>query len=170
MEAFASRAARFTIHTGSDAGIFSFVVEQVDMDLKRFFRYIVTGLVANGLGLAFFQAMVWAGIAPEVASLLASFPAVFTAYMLNKLWSFQSELPHGRVFARYITATLGTILLQVAIVSVLYRMFGAWPLAAQLIALAIATPASFLLMSHWVFESDDGDAASNAPDTTGNRS
>lgn len=124
------------------------------MELRQFFRFIVTGLVANGLGLAIFQGLVWAGTAPEAASFLASFPAVLTAYLLNKLWSFESALPHGRVLVRYVVVTLAMIALQVAIVSIFYRLFGVWPLGAAVIALAIATPVSFLLMTFWVFASD----------------
>jgi putative flippase GtrA len=129
------------------------------MNLMRFFRYIVTGLVANGLGLAVFQGLVWAGAAPEAASLLATFPAVLTAYLLNKLWSFKSALPHGRVIIRYGLATVTTMVLQIAIVSVLYRLFGVWPFAAQLFALGVATPFSYLLMTFWVFASVVGDQA-----------
>lgn len=130
------------------------------MELTRFFRFIVTGLVANGLGLAIFQTLVWAGVAPEVASLLAFFPAVLAAYLLNKLWSFESTLPHGPVLLRYCLVTVAMMFLQAAIISVLYRLFGVWPLAAAIIALAIVTPVSFLLMTFWVFASGrDGQAA-----------
>ncbi len=140
------------------------------MALTRFFRYIVTGVVANGLGLTIFQGLVWAGAAPEVASFLASFPAVLTAYLLNKLWSFESALPHGRALMRYVIVTIGMIIFQTAIVSILYRLLDVWPLAAAIIALAIATPVSFLLMSHWVFAADPDDrAVGKAADTTRSR-
>jgi putative flippase GtrA len=137
------------------------------MNLMRFFRYIVTGLTANGLGLAVFQALVWAGAAPELASFLATFPAVLTAYLLNKLWSFKSALPHRRVILRYGLTTVAMMVLQIAIVSVLYRLLGVWPLVAQLIALGIATPISYLLMTFWVFAAAHVDpAVAKSPDTT----
>lgn len=125
------------------------------MKLNRFFRYIVTGVAANGLGLAIFQALVWVGAAPEVASLMASVPSVLTAYLLNKLWSFESSLPHGKALLRYVLVTLAMIGLQVAIISVFYRLFDIWPLAAAIIGLAVTTPISFLLMTYWVFAADD---------------
>lgn len=122
------------------------------MELTRLIRYVVTGLAANGLGLAIFQALVWAGAAPELASFLCFFPAFFTAYLLNKLWSFESQMPHRTALIRYALATAAVVALQIGIVSVLYRLFGVWPFAAQVVALAIATPISFLMMSWWVFE------------------
>jgi putative flippase GtrA len=124
------------------------------MELTRFFRYVITGLVANGLGLAIFQAFIWAGLPPEAASFLTSFPSVLAAYLMNKLWSFESSLPHGKVFVRYILVTIAMIALQVAIVSVFYRLFGVWPLGSALIAIALATPVSFVLMNFWVFADD----------------
>lgn len=137
------------------------------MKFMQFFRYIVTGLTANGLGLAVFQGLVLIGLAPEVASFLATFPAVLTAYLLNKLWSFKSTLPHRSVIVRYGLTTVAMMGLQIAIVSVLYRLFGVWPLAAQLVALAIATPISFLLMNFWVFSATKGSpTTADTSDTT----
>lgn len=115
-------------------------------------RYLAVGVVANGLGLAVFQGLVLFDFWPEFSSFLSFFPAFLTAYVLNRNWSFASTVRHVEGVTRYAIATAACVALQVAIVSFLYRSFGVYPFAAQVVALGIATPLSFLLLKHWVFQ------------------
>jgi putative flippase GtrA len=114
-------------------------------------RYIVVGVTANGLGLAVFQGLVVLGVWPEASSLISFFPAFLMAYALNRSWSFGSPVGHLKGMTRYATATAACVTLQVGIVSALHRVIGVHPLTAQIVALGIATPVSYLLLKHWVF-------------------
>lgn len=121
--------------------------------LARMTRYGVVGVTANGLGLIVFQSLVWAGLAPELATFTAFFPAVACAYLLNRFWSFSSAVAHGPAMLRYFIVTIVSLFTQIAIVSLLYRGFGAVPILAQLAALAICTPLAYLATANWVFRS-----------------
>lgn len=114
-------------------------------------RYLSVGVVSNALGLAVFQGLVLLNFWPELSSFLSFFPAVFTAYLLNRNWSFGSIVNHGEGLTRYGVATAVCVASQMAIVSLLFRTFGIYPFFAQVIALAITTPLSFILLKHWVF-------------------
>lgn len=122
----------------------------------RMTRYLTVGVIANGVGLAVFQGLVWSGAAPELASFLSFFPAFACAYLLNRAWSFGSGAAHGAAILRYLAVTLASLGTQIAIVSLLYRGFGAVPILAQLAALAICTPAAYAATSAWVFRTRPG--------------
>ena len=119
-------------------------------------RYVITGLTANGLGLGLFHLMTRQGVEPELASFLAFFPAFLCAYLMNRAWSFGSDRGHASALTRYFLATCAALALQIGLVSVLFRVFGLWPLAAQILALGVATPVSYLLLKHWVFGRTSG--------------
>lgn len=91
------------------------------------------------------------GVWPELSSLLAFFPAFAVAYILNRNWSFRSKIGHASGLIRYALVTIACVLLQVAIVWLLHRQGGLAPLLAQFIALAIAVPVSYVLLTRFVF-------------------
>lgn len=115
-------------------------------------RYIVVGLIANGLGLVVFQGLVLINLWPEFSSLLSFFPAFLLAYVLNRRWSFSSTIGHLDGVSGYAIVTIASLALQMALVSLLYRGFGILPFLAQVVAVGITTPVSYLLLKHWVFQ------------------
>ncbi len=114
-------------------------------------KYIVVGIIANLVGLLAFQACIWLSAPPEMATIAAFFPAFLCAYLLNRYWAFSSRVPISETLGLYFLATVAVILFQVGIVSVSVRVLGVVPVVAQFIALLIATPLSYLLLSRWVF-------------------
>lgn len=135
--------------------------------MRRLGRYVVVGLTANGLGVAVFEGLVRLGLAPEAASFAAFFPSFGCAYLLNRRWSFGSALPHGAALPRYVLATAAAVGVQIGLVALFFRVFGLRPVAAQVLAIGIATPLSYLLLRFWVFAEASASRASSRASLAG---
>lgn len=119
--------------------------------MSRLINYAVVGLVSNGLGLAAFQALVIAGTPPETAAFTAFFIAFGCAYRLNRSRVFRSRKRHEVALVQYTLAIGFVLILHLGLVALLYRAVGLVPFAAQVTALAVVVPVSFLLQRFWVF-------------------
>ena len=118
-----------------------------------FWRYISTGLIANGIGLSAYYTLLVLSFAPEIAAIISSIPALLTGYLLNRYWSFRSNVGHGRGITTYLLSMAVMLLFQITLLSLLHRIAGLPPFVAQLIALAISVPVSYVLQKKWVFVS-----------------
>lgn len=114
-------------------------------------RYIIAGCAANGLALTFFYGLIQQNILPEMASVIAFSLAVTTGYLLNRFWTFDSRVSHKRGIVGYLLSMLLCLLLQIALLSFMHRLIAIPAFAAQIIAVAISVPISFVLQKRWVF-------------------
>jgi putative flippase GtrA len=119
--------------------------------LRSQLRYLVVGCAANAMGLLFFYVFVQTGIPPELAAILAFFAALITGYALNRCWTFHSTVRHTKGIPAYVFSMAAVLLLQIALLSLLHRLIGIPPFVAQIIAVGISIPVSYLLQKKWVF-------------------
>lgn len=120
-------------------------------------RYIITGCAANGLGLTFFYGLIQQNILPEMASVIAFSLAVTTGYLLNRFWTFDSRVSHKRGIIGYLLSMLACLLLQIALLSFMHRVIAIPAFVAQVIAVGISIPISFVLQKRWVFQANRAD-------------
>lgn len=120
-------------------------------------RYVIAGCIANGLGLTFFYGLTQRSIVPEIASLLSFTIAITTGYLLNRFWTFDSRVSHKRGIIGYLLSMLLCLLLQIALLSFMHRVVAIPAFVAQLIAVSISIPISFVLQKRWVFQTNRAD-------------
>ena len=115
-------------------------------------RYVIAGCIANGLALTFFYGLIQQNILPEMASVIAFSLAVTTGYLLNRFWTFDSRVSHKRGIVGYLLSMVLCLLLQIALLSFMHRVIAIPAFVAQIIAVGISIPISFVLQKRWVFQ------------------
>ena len=70
----------------------------------RFTRYAIVGLVTNLAGYGLFLLLLFADIAPVIASGITYVMMVSGSYMTNRRWTFRSQGSHARDLTRYLLA------------------------------------------------------------------
>lgn len=74
------------------------------LELRRFTRFGLTGVMTNGALYLTFLAMIWAMVPPMLASALAYALGLALSYVVNRSWSFRSTGSHRREVPRFLIA------------------------------------------------------------------
>jgi len=106
-----------------------------------------TGVIVNASVLYLAS---WAGLSLVVASVLAVELAAISNYLLNDTWTFAARSRSLRRFAKFNTASLAGLGLNVLSVLVLTRL-GLYLLVADLIGIAVGFAANYALSVRWVW-------------------
>jgi putative flippase GtrA len=108
----------------------------------------VTGVIINTSMLYLLSR--WAGLPLVAASAVAVELAAISNYLLNDTWTFASRSPSLRKFAKFNTAALAGLVLNVLSVWVLTRL-GLYFLVADLIGIAAAFTVNYAFSVRWVW-------------------
>jgi putative flippase GtrA len=108
----------------------------------------VTGVIINTSMLYVLSG--WAGLPLVAASALAVELAAISNYLLNDTWTFATRSPSLRGFAKFNTAALAGLVLNVLIVWLLTRL-GLYFLVADLIGIAAAFTVNYAFAVRWVW-------------------
>jgi putative flippase GtrA len=117
----------------------------------RIFRFAVvgsTGVIVNTSVL--YMLSRWAGLPLMVASAVAVELAAISNYLLNDTWTFAVRSPSIRRFAKFNTASLAGLALNVLSVWLLTRL-GLYLLVANLIGIAAGFAANYAFSVRWVW-------------------
>ncbi|MEA2186655.1 MAG: hypothetical protein QOK16_1666 [Solirubrobacteraceae bacterium] len=115
-------------------------------------RFCVVGLLGTFVNLAVFAALIAAtGAVPQLAAVVAFCVAVTHNHLLHRVWTFERRdaayLPQG---ARFLVISLVALAANVVVLHGLL-VAGGGELEAQALAIAVATPASFVGNRLWAF-------------------
>jgi putative flippase GtrA len=116
--------------------------------ILRFAGVGVTGVIINTSMLYVLSR--WAGLPLAAASAVAVELAAISNYLLNDTWTFATRSPSLRRFAKFNTAALAGLVLNVLIVLLLTRL-GLYLLVADLIGIAAAFAANYAFSVRWVW-------------------
>lgn len=114
-------------------------------------RFLVVGVGAAGLLFALSFALVSLGLKPFAASVIAYAVAFVTAYTAQRNWTFGAAQAHGVALPRYLAVQLGCALLAGATSHVCVEWLGASHAAMSATTTVLASAASYVLSSRWVF-------------------
>lgn len=123
------------------------------MTLPAIARFGLVGLAQNALNVATFAAALEGGVPYRAAAVLAAILALLVSFALHRLWTFRVSTRGalaGHAFRYTIVFTL-SVAAGVVILSVLVERAGFASVPAQVVAIAIVAPASFLAQRGWVF-------------------
>jgi putative flippase GtrA len=113
-------------------------------------RYVVVGVVVNGVFFLLYLALTDWGILPQVATTLVFGCGVLVGYVLNKNWAFASRRADAKAFPRYVSTYACGYLMQFSSVTLFVILN--WPHElGQVLGMALAALTIYALLSYWVF-------------------
>jgi putative flippase GtrA len=117
-------------------------------------RFSVVGASGYVVNLAVFSLLVTSGgLHYRVAATLAFLVAVANNFLWNRLWTFGASDGHaGFQAARFLAVSVAAFVFSLVVLSALVDLAGVANIAAQAVAIATATPLSFLGNKLWSFE------------------
>lgn len=123
------------------------------MTLPAIVRFGLVGLLQNALNVATFALAVEGGVPYRAAAGLAAVLALLVSFALNRLWTFRATAqgPLAGHAIRYTIMFTLSVAAGVVILSALVELAGFAPVPAQVVAIAVVAPASFLAQRAWVF-------------------
>ena len=127
------------------------IISFARLSTARIFRFAVvggTGVIINTSVLYVLSR--WAGLPLLAASALAVELAAISNYLLNDTWTFAARSPSLRRFAKFNTASLAGLALNVLSVWLLTRL-GLYFLVADLIGIAAGFAANYAFSVRWVW-------------------
>jgi putative flippase GtrA len=92
------------------------------------------------------------GVAHQLAAIAAFAVAVINNFLWNRYWTFRSAAaPASFQAPRFFAVSIASLGLNLAVLELIWQAGAVGPLAAQAIAVAVATPFNFLGNRLWTF-------------------
>ena len=123
-------------------------------------RFGTVGVLQNALNVAVFAAATGLGVEYRLAAVLAGLVAFVASFLLNRHWTFmQRSAPIHHQGARYLLVFASAIALGVVLLTFFVEVAGLPEVLAQVAAILVVAPASFLAQRTWVFRAPRRSAA-----------
>ena len=130
-------------------------------------RFAIVGVVQNALNVAVFALATGIGVHYGIAAVVAAVVALMVSFALNRAWTFPGRgAPLHHQGARYALVFASAVALGVALLALLVEVAGLPEVAAQVVAILIVAPLSFLAQRAWVFRSSGTPRAGTGEDCT----
>jgi putative flippase GtrA len=119
-------------------------------------RFGAVGVLQNAVNVACFALARETGAHYRAAALIAGFVGFVLSFWLNRHWTFSGR-PGAieRHVVKYTLAYAGAVALGVFLLTLFVEAGGVPPVAAQVLAIVVVAPASFLVQRGWVFAGED---------------
>lgn len=118
---------------------------------RRSSRFIVAGLFGSATFFICFLFLLWMGLRPFWASILAYGTAILSTYALQHAWTFSHRSRHSLSFPRYLFLQLMLASASGLTAHVSSFLFVAEPLAIAAITTLTMGLISYFVSSRWVF-------------------
>jgi len=123
-------------------------------------RFAVVGVLQNALNVAVFALAVGLGLHYAAAAVLAALVALLASFLLNRGWTFPGRsAPIHHQGARYALVFASAVALGVLVLTFFVEVAGLTEVAAQVAAIVVVAPLSFLVQRAWVFRAPRRSAA-----------
>jgi putative flippase GtrA len=128
--------------------------------VTEFARFAVVGVLQNALNVAVFALLTAAGAHYAIAAVIAAVAALIASFALNRAWTFRGDhAPLHHQGARYALVYASAVALGVVVLAFLVEVAGFAEVPAQVAAILIVAPLSFLVQRSWVFRAPRRSAA-----------
>ena len=115
-------------------------------------RFGTVGLLQNGLNVATFALVTGLGMGYQPAAVVAGALALAASFVSNRRWTFiGGKAPVGRQAVRYVLVFGGAVALGVVLLTLLVERAGMAEIPAQVAAILVVAPISFVVQRTWVF-------------------
>jgi putative flippase GtrA len=128
--------------------------------MREAVRFATVGVLQNGLNVAVFALATAAGVHYRLAAVLAGLVALVASFLLNRYWTFMSRTaPIHHQGVRYVVVFASAVALGVVLLTFFVEVAGLPEVAAQVAAILVVAPVSFLVQRAWVFRGPRRSAA-----------
>jgi putative flippase GtrA len=115
-------------------------------------RFGTVGVLQNGLNVATFALATGLGMHYRPAAVLAGALALLVSFLLNRHWTFMGRAaPVGSQSVRYVLVFTGAVAIGVVLLTFFVEVASIAEVPAQVAAILIVAPGSFLVQRTWVF-------------------
>ncbi len=121
-------------------------------DLPRLIRFGPVGGVNTVVTYGVYVWIILLGVHYNTALACEYVVGIVLGYLLNRIWTFSDRVHLEHPFKKYIATYAGVFLINLVFLNALVWL-SIHPLPAQVVALGLATLASYLLQRNWVFKS-----------------
>ena len=126
----------------------------------EFVRFAVVGVLQNALNVAVFAFATGLGVHYRLAAVIAALAALLASFTLNRGWTFPGRAaPIHHQGARYALVFAAAVALGVVLLTFFVEVAGLPEVAAQVAAILVVAPLSFLVQRAWVFRAPRRSAA-----------
>jgi putative flippase GtrA len=114
-------------------------------------RFAIVGVLNTAISLAVYKLAVDVGVAYPAASVLAFAVGALNSYTLNRIWTFRAGAFSRGGFARYVVVQLVGLGINELVLVAAVEGLSVDALAAQAVALVVASSVMFILNRQWAF-------------------
>ena len=119
--------------------------------MNEIVRFVFTGVLNTLFGYAVYAALVYTGVAPALALLLATIVGVLFNFVSFGTLAFKRL--EARLLPRFLLAYAGIYLFNLLLLEAVQRYAGAGPIVGQLLCLFVVAPAAYLVLKTQVYGS-----------------
>jgi putative flippase GtrA len=128
--------------------------------VREAIRFATVGVLQNGLNVAVFALATAVGVQYRVAAVLAGLVALVASFLFNRQWTFTSRTaPIHHQGLRYLIVFASAVALGVVLLTFFVEVAGLPEVLAQVAAILVVAPVSFLVQRSWVFRAPRRSAA-----------
>ena len=125
-------------------------------DPRRFVRFILVGGATTACQYIVLTLLVeLLHVKADVASSVGYGVGAAVSYVLNRFWTFKSDLSHAQSLPRFIVMIGIGLLLSFAMMHALVDFAGIYYLLAQVLTTGMVMLSNYLLAASWVFIASD---------------
>lgn len=117
----------------------------------QFIRYVIVGLISNGLIYFIYLFLTAYGLSPKIAMSLLYLVGVVQTFFFNRKWSFRFNGPMASSLIRYLLAYAGGYLLNMIILIILVDHVGFSHQIIQGLTILLIAIFLFIAQKLWVF-------------------
>lgn len=115
-------------------------------------RYGLIGVVNTIFGYGIIFILIYFGVVAEVSNFIGYLCGFFLSYYLNKKYNFKSSRGHREDLPRFIIGMAIAYILNLIVMSFLYRVVGVDVYISQVIAGVVYTLTGYILSKIWIFK------------------
>jgi len=125
-------------------------------DPRSFVRFILVGGVTTSCQYVVLALLVeLLHVKADVASSIGYGVGAAVSYLMNRIWTFKSDLAHAQSLPRFIVMIGIGLLLSFALMHALVDIVGIHYLVAQVLTTGTVMLANYLMAASWVFIASD---------------
>lgn len=121
-------------------------------DLSRLIRFGLVGGVNTVVTYGVYAGIILLGVHYNSALACEYVVGIILGYFLNRIWTFSDRVHLEHPFKKYLATYAGVFLINLVFLNALVWL-SFHPLPGQVVALGLATLASYMLQRNWVFKS-----------------
>lgn len=124
----------------------------VDVYKVKSLKFVVAGAINTIVTYSLYVTLIYAGLHYNLALTLEYLVGIVFGYLMNRHWTFSSHEATRYSFFKYSATYVLVYFINLILLNLLVGLGLLGPILGQLMALGIATVASFLLQNFWVFK------------------